>query len=142
MASGTFQPVVAYSDLPLLQQQSLEPLQRDYRQGFYSNQTKRLEVLLYQQDLYHCFYLLHLVKQMEIQERQTAIAEIKAQTDAQMAEAKIRLDAEKAAASHALQSDNMDLKEAQFAHKRNIDEAELEVLKKTDDVRGIASPTG
>ena len=82
------------------------------------------------------------VKQLEIQERQTAIAEMRAQTDAAQAQAKISLDAEKAAASHALQSDNQDLREAQFAHKQRIDEAELEVLQRTDDVRGIASPTG
>ena len=44
--------------------------------------------------------------------------------------------------AHALQSDNQDLREAQFAHKQRIDEAELEVLQRTDDVRGIASPTG
>jgi hypothetical protein len=36
----------------------------------------------------------------------------------------------------------MDLKEAQFEHKQRIDEAELAVLQRTDDVRGIASPTG
>ena len=35
----------------------------------------------------------------------------------------------------------MDLKEAQFAHKQRIDEAELEVLQRTEDVRGIASPS-
>ena len=81
-------------------------------------------------------------KQLELQERQTAIAEMRAQTDAAQAQAKISLDAEKAAASHALQSDNQDLREAQFAHKQRIDEAELEVLQRTDDVRGIASPTG
>ena len=45
-------------------------------------------------------------------------------------------------ASHALQSDNQDLKEAQFKHKVAIDNAELDVLSRTDDVRGIASPTG
>lgn len=81
-------------------------------------------------------------KQLELQERQTGIAELRAQTDAQIAEAKIALDAEKAAASHAIQSDNQDLREAQFEHKQRIDEAELEVLQRTDDVRGIASPTG
>ena len=81
--------------------------------------------------------------QLELQERQTAVAEIRAQTDAAMAQAKIELDAEKAAASHALQSDNQDLKEASFQHKQMIDEGELEILRrKTTEVRGIASPTG
>ena len=81
-------------------------------------------------------------KQLELQERQTAVAEMRAQADLAQAQAKIQLDAEKAAAGHALQSDNMDLKEAQFEHKQRIDEAELAVLRRTDDVRGIASPTG
>ena len=82
-------------------------------------------------------------KQLELQERQTGVAEMRAQTDAAVAQAKINLDAEKAAASHALQSDNQDLREAQFDHKVKIDEGELEVLRRSStDVRGIASPTG
>ncbi len=82
-------------------------------------------------------------KQLELQERQTGVAEMRAQTDAAVAQAKINLDAEKAAASHALQSDNQDLREAQLAHKVKIDEGELEVLRRsTTEVRGIASPTG
>jgi hypothetical protein len=36
----------------------------------------------------------------------------------------------------------MDLKESQVVHKQRIDEAELEVLRNSEDVRGIASPTG
>lgn len=83
------------------------------------------------------------MKQLEIQERQVAVAEMKAQTDAQLAAAKIETDRIKAQASHALQSDNMDLKEAQFVHKQRIDEGELEILRReSTDVRGIASPTG
>ena len=83
------------------------------------------------------------VKQLELQERQTAVAEMRVQNDAAATQAKIQLDAEKASASHALQSDNQDLKEASFEHKRMIDEGELEILRrKTTDVRGIASPTG
>ncbi len=82
------------------------------------------------------------IKQLELQERQIAVAEMKAQTDAQQAAAEIEMDATKAEASHALQSDNQDLKEAQFEHKVRIDESELAILKRTDDVRGIASPTG
>ena len=82
------------------------------------------------------------MKQLELQERQIAVAEMKAQTDAQLAAAKIEMDATKAEASHALQSDNQDLKEAQFEHKVRIDEGELAILKRTEDVRGIASPTG
>ena len=78
-------------------------------------------------------------KQLELQERQTGVAEMRAQTDAAVAQAKISLDAEKAAASHALQSDNQDLREAQFDHKVKIDEGELEVLRRSNRprVRGI-----
>jgi hypothetical protein len=36
----------------------------------------------------------------------------------------------------------MDLKEAQLSHKQKIDEAELEILRTTEDKRGIVSPTG
>ena len=51
-------------------------------------------------------------------------------------------DAIKAQSQCALQSDQQDLKEQQFAHKKNIDEGELEILRNTDDLRGIVSPTG
>jgi hypothetical protein len=82
-------------------------------------------------------------KQLEIQERQTALAEARAQSDIQIAQLKAELDAMKAQADHSLKSDQMDLKEEQFAHKRRIDEGELDVLMKSStDVRGIASPTG
>ena len=57
---------------------------------------------------------------MELRERQIAVAEMKAQTDAQLAAAEIELDHEKSYASHALQSDNMDLIEAQFDFKKLI----------------------
>ena len=83
-----------------------------------------------------------MVKQMEIQDRQTTLAEQKAQADAQIAAGKLEIEAEKAQASHAIQSDNMDLKEAQFQHKQRIDEGELALLRQSEDVRGIVSPTG
>ena len=81
-------------------------------------------------------------KQLELQERQQQLAEMKVQMDAQMNQMKLELDKMKAESSHALSSDNQDLKEEQLAHKKYIDEAELEVLSKAEDVRGIASPTG
>ena len=52
------------------------------------------------------------IKQLQLEERQIAVAEFKALTDTQLAAAKIEMDATKAEASHALQSDNQDLKEA------------------------------
>jgi len=81
-------------------------------------------------------------KQLELQERQQQLAEMKVQMDGQMNQMKLELDKMKAESSHALSSDNQDLKEEQFAHKKYIDEAELEVLSQAEDVRGIASPTG
>jgi hypothetical protein len=59
-----------------------------------------------------------------------------------MARMKLELDKLKAERSFSIQSDGMDLKEAQLEHKRNIDNSELEILQTTDDLRGIASPTG
>ena len=82
------------------------------------------------------------MKQMELQERQTAVAEQKAMTAAQQAEARIELDAAKAQSDFAIKSDAQDLKEEQFMHKQRIDEGELEILRRTDDLRGIVSPTG
>jgi len=81
-------------------------------------------------------------KQMELQERQTAVAEMKAQMDAQIAQMKLQIEQMKAERNFAIQSDNMDLKEAQLEHKQHVDNAELEIAKRADDVRAIASPTG
>ena len=81
-------------------------------------------------------------KQIELQERQAQLAEMKAQMDGQFQQMKLELEKMKAESSHAIQSDKQTLNEEQLEHKRDIDKAELEVLKKTDDVRGIASPTG
>ena len=50
-------------------------------------------------------------KQIELQERQTAVAELKVQIDAQQAQMKQNLEEMKAEADHALKSDQLDLKE-------------------------------
>ena len=81
-------------------------------------------------------------KQLEIQERNTAVAEMKANMEAQINNLKIELETLKAENQHAIQSDNIDLKEAQLAHKKRIDQAELELARSADDLRAIASPTG
>lgn len=81
-------------------------------------------------------------QQLEIQQRQTALGEMKAQSDAEISRLKLELDRLKAERSFSIQSDGMDLKEAQLEHKRSIDNAELEVMKSAEDVRAIASPTG
>ena len=82
------------------------------------------------------------MKQLELQERQTALAEMKAQMDAQIAQMKLQLEQMKAERNFAIQSDSMDLKEAQLEHKQYVDGEELEIAKTADDVRAIASPTG
>jgi len=82
------------------------------------------------------------MKQMELQERQTAVAEQRVQNDAMNSQSKISLEADKTAGQLVMQAENQDLKEAQFAHKKRIDEGELELLKVTEDRRGIVSPTG
>ena len=69
------------------------------------------------------------------------MAENKVTLDAQKAQTKAELDEAKAEAQFALQADQQDLKEQQFAHKKNIDEGELALLRQSDDLRGIVSPT-
>ena len=81
-------------------------------------------------------------KQLELQERQIALAEARLEHEKNIDAAKLETEQGKVQAQHALQSDNQDLKEAQFQHKVRIDEGELDILRRTDDVRGIASPTG
>ena len=81
-------------------------------------------------------------KQIELQERQTAVSEQKAQLEAQVQQMKLELEKMKAEKSFAIQSDTVDLKEAQFEHKKLIDKAEMILAQSTDDVRAIASPNG
>jgi hypothetical protein len=81
-------------------------------------------------------------KTLEIQERQTVIAETKQQMDAQIAQLKLELEASKSRSAFAIQSDAIDLKEAQLEHKRATDQAEMEILRTAEDIRGIASPSG
>jgi len=81
-------------------------------------------------------------KQLELQERQTQVAEMKTQMEAELGKMKLELDKMKAESSHAIASDNQDLKEEQLAHKKKVDDAELEIARNADDVRAIASPTG
>lgn len=79
-------------------------------------------------------------KQIELQERQTVVAETKAQLEAQIQQMKLELEKMKTEKSHAIQSDNIDLKEAQFEHKKLIDKAEMLLAQQADDLRAIASP--
>ncbi len=81
-------------------------------------------------------------KQIELQERQTAVAEMKAKLDAQVQQMKLALEKAKTENQHAIQSDNMDLKEEQLAHKKRIDEAELALAAQAEEITAIASPNG
>ena len=81
-------------------------------------------------------------KQLEIQERQTAMAETKAQVEAQISQMKLELDRAKAENQHAIQSDNLDLKEEQLKHKKLIAAAELLLAQQADEITAIASPNG
>ena len=81
-------------------------------------------------------------KQLEIQERQTAVAEIKAQFNQEIARMRLELDALKASQDFALRSDKMDLQESQQQHKEMVNLEELAIAKRADDVRAIASPNG
>jgi hypothetical protein len=81
-------------------------------------------------------------KQLEIQERQTAVVEMKAQVDAEISKMKLQLEKAKADNQHAIQSDNMDLKEEQLRHKKAIDSAEMLLAQRADEITAIASPNG
>lgn len=81
-------------------------------------------------------------KQLEVQERQTAVAEMKAQADVEIAKLKLELERLKAQQDFALKSDKLDLQETQQAHKEAVNYEELEIAKRAEDVRAIASPNG
>ena len=81
-------------------------------------------------------------KQLELQERQTSVAEQKAQLEAQISAAKLELDKLKEQNSAEHKGDQMELSEEQFDHKQKIDFAELELAKRADEIRAIASPNG
>ena len=81
-------------------------------------------------------------KQLEVQERQTALAEMKAKMDMQNMEMKLELERLKAENQFAIQSDKVDLSEAQLNHKKVIDTAELILAQEADEITAIASPNG
>ena len=81
-------------------------------------------------------------KQLELQERQTSLAEMKAEIQASIDQMKLELEKAKVQNDLALKADGMDLKEEQFAHKQRIDEAELELASRADEITAIASPQG
>ena len=81
-------------------------------------------------------------KQLEVQERQTALGEMKAKMDIQNMQMKLELERLKAENTFAIQSDKVDLSEAQLNHKKVIDTAELLLAQQADEITAIASPNG
>jgi len=81
-------------------------------------------------------------KQLEVQERQTALGEMKQKMDGEIAQMKLELQRVKAENDFAIQSDNVDLKEAQLNHKKVIDTAEMILAQQADEITAIASPNG
>lgn len=81
-------------------------------------------------------------KQIEIQERQTAVAEAKHQLDAMVSQSKLQLEQLKAEQEAAIKSDSQDLKEEALRHKKLIDAAELLLAQQADEITAIASPNG
>jgi hypothetical protein len=81
-------------------------------------------------------------KQMEINERQTVVAEAKLQSDTQIKQLKLELEKLKAENSFAISSDKLDLNESQFIHKKLIDTQEMVLAQNAPDVTAIASPNG
>ena len=81
-------------------------------------------------------------KQIEIQERQTAVAEAKQQLDAMVSQSKLKLEQLKAEHDAAIKTDALDLKEEQLKHKKLIDAAELLLAQQADEVTAIASVNG
>ena len=68
------------------------------------------------------------------------IGEEKQKIDATAKKAKFDLDSAKFQEGGVVKLNQQQLKEKQFEHKRQLDIAELQILKTTEDVRGIASP--
>jgi len=81
-------------------------------------------------------------KQIEIQERQTKIAELKLQLQAENDKLKHQLDVMKAEHQFSIQSDSLDIKEDALTHKKIIDSAELALASTADEITAIASPNG
>ena len=81
-----------------------------------------------------------LQQQMELQERQTAVGEMKLQVEQQIAQMKHDIEMAKLENQLAIASDNMDHKEDQLDHKRVIANAELALARQAEEITAIASP--
>jgi len=83
-----------------------------------------------------------LQKQLELQERQTAVGEMKLEMEMQMAEMKNEIERMKLENQLAISSDQLDHKEDQLEHKKDMNIAELVLAQQADEVTAIASPNG
>ena len=79
---------------------------------------------------------------MELQERQTAVGEMKLQMDMQIAEMKNQIEKMKLENQIAIASDQLDHKVDQLEHKKDMNIAELVLAQQADEVTAIASPNG
>ena len=83
-----------------------------------------------------------LQQQMELQERQTTIGEMKLQMEMQMAEMKNEIERMKLENQLAIASDQLDHKEDQLDHKKEMNIAELVLAQQAEEITAIASPNG
>jgi len=83
-----------------------------------------------------------LQQQMELQERQTAVGEMKLQMEMQMAEMKNEIERMKLENQLAIATDQLDHKEDQLDHKKEMNIAELVLAQQAEEITAIASPNG
>jgi len=72
----------------------------------------------------------NMQKQMEVQERQTRIAELKAQLEMEESKFKMQLDAEKAKVDSALKADKQELDEDKLNHSKAMDLFEKSIVER------------
>ena len=82
------------------------------------------------------------MKELELRERQQALAERKQMAAEQEMANNHALAVMELQAKIASDTDDQDLAERQQDHKETVDNAEITMLKSTEDKRGIVSPTG
>jgi hypothetical protein len=81
-----------------------------------------------------------LQAQVEAQSTSTQLSVKKTDSQIKLDAMKAQLDGFKARSTHAVQADQVDLKEAELTHKKEIDFAELAFMAKADKTTAIASP--
>lgn len=97
-----------------------------------------------QQDPMQQLQIEQLKKQLEIQERQTRVAEMKAQVEAEVKKRKLALEEELARLKAVLEADKLELQEEKQRHQEQMDAEELAIVKRKaardlEDMTAIAS---